>query len=77
MGGVAFLAASPKCLYGDSHEVAKLLMIESERELLRAHEISRKPGQSKIAQLSWPCHHLAQSFHSEPHVESPTGHEKR
>ena len=49
-------------------------MIESERELLRAHEISRQPGQSKIAQLSRFRHHLAQSFHTELHVESPTGH---
>ena len=48
--------------------------MESERQLLRAHEISRQPRQSEVAQLSWLCHHLAQSFHTELHVESPTEH---
>ena len=35
-GGVTFLTASQ--VYGDSHIVATLLMIESERKLLRAQE---------------------------------------
>ena len=58
----------------ESHDVAVLLMIESERELLRAHEMaSRLPSHSKTVQLSWLRHHLAQSFQTELHLESPTG----
>ena len=37
-------------------------------------QVSRQPCKSKIDQLSWFRHHLAQSVHTELHVESSTGH---
>ena len=73
MGGVAFLSARPVGVYGDSHDVAVLQMIKSERELLRAFStLPRQPCQTEVSHLPWFRHHRTQSFHAETHFESPT-----